>query len=299
MKNMDFRQSWPYHLLGILVVLTWGVTFVNSKVLLNHGLMAHEIFTLRFLFAWICIWLISPKKLWCDNIHDEMLMILLGITGGSLYFVTENVAVKVGYVNNVSFIVCTAPLLTTILALLFLKDIHANRQLVIGSVLATMGVAFVVFNGQFILKINPLGDILALSASLCWAIYSILMRYVNHYSSVFITRKVFFYGLVTIVPFYYIRPWNFPLQGFMQPAVWGNLLFLGIVASFACFALWSLVIKKIGAISASNYIYLNPISTVAASAIVLHEHMTVLACMGAISILLGVYTVSKALPQRA
>ena len=55
MGNMELRRSWPYHLLGIIVVLTWGVTFVNSKVLLNHGLMAHEIFTLRFLFAWLCI----------------------------------------------------------------------------------------------------------------------------------------------------------------------------------------------------------------------------------------------------
>ena len=176
--------------------------------------------------------------------RDELLMVLLGITGRSLYFVTENIAVKVGYVNNVSFIVCTAPLLTTILALLFLKDIHANRKLIIGSLVATIGVGLVVFNGQFVLKINPLGDLLALAASLCWAIYSILMRHVCHYSSVFVTRKVFFYGLVTVLPVYLVRPWNFPLQGFLQPAVWGNLLFLGVVASFACFALWSFVIKK-------------------------------------------------------
>ena len=115
----------------------------------------------------------------------------------------------------------------------------------------------------------------------------------------FVTRKVFFYGLVTVLPVYLLRPWNFPLQGFLQPAVWGNLLFLGVVASFACFALWSFVIKKIGAISASNYIYLNPVSTVVASALVLHEHMTILAFMGAGSILLGVYIVSKALPQKA
>lgn len=299
MENMELRKSWPYHLLGIIVVLTWGVTFVNSKVLLNHGLMAHEIFTLRFLFAWLCIWLISPRKLWCDNLRDELLMVLLGITGGSLYFVTENIAVKVGYVNNVSFIVCTAPLLTTILALLFLKDIHANRKLIIGSLVATIGVGLVVFNGQFVLKINPLGDFLAFAASLCWAVYSILMRYVSHYSSVFITRKVFFYGLITVLPVYLVRPWNFPFQGFLQPTVWANLLFLGVVASFACFALWSFVIKKIGAISASNYIYLNPVSTVVASALVLHERMTILAFMGAGCILMGVYIVSKALPQRA
>ena len=40
-------KTWHYHLIAIVVVLLWGVTFVNSKVLLNHGLQAHEIFTLR------------------------------------------------------------------------------------------------------------------------------------------------------------------------------------------------------------------------------------------------------------
>lgn len=44
------QRRWPYHVLGIIVVLIWGVTFVNSKVLLNHGMQAHEIFFVRFLW---------------------------------------------------------------------------------------------------------------------------------------------------------------------------------------------------------------------------------------------------------
>lgn len=291
-------RTWFYHVVGIAVVLCWGVTFVNSKVLLNHGLQAHEIFTLRFLLAWLCIWTISPHKLWCHNWHDEALMVLLGITGGSLYFITENMAVKIGYVNNVSFIVCTAPLLTTILALLLLKDIKFSRRLGAGSALATVGVALVVFNGQVVLKADPLGDALALAAALCWAAYSLLMRKVSGYSSVFVTRKVFFYGLVTVVPVYVFQPWQYRLQGLLCPAVWANLLFLGVVASFACFALWSLVIKKIGALRASNYIYLNPVSTVVTSALILHERLTCMAGLGATFILLGVYVVGKEFQEK-
>ncbi len=283
-----------YHIVAIVVVLIWGCTFVNSKVLLQQGLAPHEIFSLRFLFAYLCIWTISPRKLWSDSWKDEILMILLGITGGSLYFVTENLAVKLDYVNNVSFIVCTAPLLTTILALLFLKSVKANRYLILGSIVATLGVALVVFNGQFILQLNPLGDALALSAALCWAFYSILMKFVaDCYSAVFVTRKVFIYGLITVLPIYLIEPWNFPLEGFLKPAVWGNLLFLGFIASFACFVLWSWVIKKIGALPVSNYVYLNPVSTVVFSALVLDEPMTWLAWMGAAAILLGVYLSNK------
>ena len=278
-----------YHIIAIVVVLIWGVTFVNSKQLLMAGLQAHEIFTLRFLLAYLCIWTISPRRIWSDNWHDELRMVLLGITGGSLYFVTENMAVRIDYVTNVSFIVCTAPLLTTLIALAFLRDIKATRHLIIGSLLATAGVALVVFNGQIVLKLNPLGDALALSAALCWAIYSILLRDVSHYSAVFVTRKVFFYGLLTVLPVFFFRPWHFALDGLLRPVVWGNLLFLGIIASFACFALWSLASKKLGALMVSNYVYLNPISTFVASALVLDEPMTAMAATGCACILLGVY----------
>lgn len=278
-----------YHLLSIVIVLIWGVTFVSSKQLLMAGMQAHEIFTLRFLLAYVCIWTMSPHRLWADNVRDELLLLVLGITGGSLYFVTENMAVAIDYVTNVSFIVCTAPLLTTILALMFLREVRATRHLVIGSVLATMGVALVVCNGHFILRLNPFGDALALSAALCWAIYSILLRNVAHYSAVFVTRKVFFYGLLTILPLFAVRPWTFPLSSLLLPAVTGNLLFLGIVASFACFALWSLVSKKLGALTVSNYVYINPISTFIASALILDERMTWLASLGCPCILLGVY----------
>lgn len=293
MNPSTVRSHLGYHVVGALVVLIWGCTFVNSKVLLQHGLQAHEIFALRFLFAYLCIWFISPRRLWADSLRDELQLVLLGMTGGSLYFVTENEAVRIDYVNNVSFIVCTAPLLTTLLALALLRSVRATRPLVMGSVAATLGVALVVFNGHFLLKLNPLGDLLALSAALCWAVYSLLLRRLGGYGAVFVTRKVFFYGLVTVLPLFAVRPWQFPLEGFVRPVVWGNLLFLGAVASFGCFVLWSLVSKKIGALHASNYIYLNPISTVVFSALVLGESMTWLACLGSALILLGVYWSNK------
>ncbi len=286
---MDNKCRLHHHLLAVAVVAIWGCTFINSKVLLVHGLTAQEIFTLRFTFAYVCICIISPRKLWANSWRDELLMVALGVTGGSLYFVTENLALKIDYVNNVSFIVCTAPLLTTLLALAFVRTARANRYLVTGGLTAVLGIALVVFNGHFVLKLNPLGDFLALCAAVCWAVYSLLLRKVAAYNVVFVTRKVFFYGLLTILPMYLVEPWSFPLEGLKDPVVWGNLLFLGTLASFGGFVLWNWVSKKLGALVASNYIYLNPISTVICSAIFLDEPMTWLAYIGSALILLGVY----------
>ena len=110
MKNLG------YHLLAIAIIAIWGVTFVNTKVLLQHGLQPMEIFLLRFIVAYLCIWTISPRRLWSDSWRDELLFLILGLVGGSLYFVAENTAIGLSYVNNVAFIVCTAPLITSILA---------------------------------------------------------------------------------------------------------------------------------------------------------------------------------------
>lgn len=283
-----------YHLLAICTVAIWGVTFVNTKVLLLHGLTPLEIFIIRFFIAYCCTLLISHKKLLADSWKDEGACLLLGFVGGTLYFMTENTALKLSLVNNVAFIVCTAPLLTIFLALFFVKGVKLSWQLIIGSLLAMTGVALVIYNGQFHFKLNPLGDILALGAALSWAIYSLIIKSLSsRYPALFITRKVFFYGLITALFFLIPYPWEFPLESLRQPVVWMNLLFLSIVASFICFFTWNFAVTKIGALKTSNYVYLNPITTLIASSIILHEPMTVMSITGSFLILIGLAIVNR------
>ena len=288
------NQKLLWHLIAVGAVAVWGTTFVNTKVLYNSGLTPSEIFFLRFLIAYVAIWFISPRKLFANSWRDEGTMLLLGITGGSLFFVAENSAVGLTYVNNVSFITSTSPLITVILGIVFVKSIKATWTLITGSLIALLGVGIVIFNGSFILHLNPWGDLLALLTAVCWAVYSLLMKAVSSkYSAVFITRKIFFYGLVTVLPMLLIDPWTATFSMLMTPKVVLNLLFLGLIASFLCFALWTVVIARLGVMTASNYQYLNPITTVVASAIFLSEPMTAIAYMGSALILIGVAVSNK------
>lgn len=291
---MNTNKDYIYHLIAIFTVAIWGLTFISTKVLIEQGLSPQEIFFLRFLIAYAGIWFISPRKLFADNWKDELWLLLGGVTGGSFYFLTENTALEITLATNVAFIVCTAPLLTTILALLIYKKEKVTSGLIVGSFLALIGVGLVVYNGHFVLKISPLGDFFTLLAAFSWAFYSLIMKKMcMRYRTTFITRKIFFYGVLTILPMFLIHPWQFELSRLFQPEVLFNLLFLSILASLVCYVVWNIILKKLGTIRASNYIYLNPIFTLLGSAVLLNEHLTVIAFLGAVLILSGVYLAGR------
>ena len=253
---MELKHGY-YHLIAILTVAIWGLTFISTKVLINHGLTPQEIFFYRFLIAYLGIWVISPKRLFTNNWQDELWLVAGGIFGGSLYFFTENTALGITQASNVSFIICTAPLLTTILSLLFYKSEKASKGLIYGSLLALMGVGLIVFNGSFVLKISPIGDLLTLLAALSWAFYSLIIKKMaGRYPTIFI-------------------------------------LFLAVLASLICYVLWNVVLKQLGTVRASNYIYLNPLVTMIASFLILDEKITLVALGGAACIVCGVYWAEK------
>ena len=100
---MDKQSCLPskrifYHLLALAVVAVWGVTFVCTKTLITAGMDPAAIFAIRFIMAYLGIWvldLISSRgrvRLFSDNWKDELMCLFLGVTGGSLYFLTENTA---------------------------------------------------------------------------------------------------------------------------------------------------------------------------------------------------------------
>ena len=303
-------KTTPYHVIALLVITVWGTTFVATTLLLHNGLSPRDIFFFRFLLAYIGIWFFGPRRLFANNLKDEFLLMLIGITGGSLYFMAGNTALGITQASNVALLACTAPVLTIIISRLFLKKespaesqetpdqsgaaspvrrLKKNRFLWQGSFLALIGVALVIFNGQVILQVNPLGDMFGLLAAFSWALYTILLKRLStRYSMLFITRKTFFYGLLTLLPLFLYRPLNVNTVLLMHPVIRGNFLYLGLMASLFCYFLWNIVVKKLGAVRANNYVYLSPIITMAASALILNETITIMAIIGAMLILLGV-----------
>lgn len=283
------------HFIAFVTVAIWGSTFVFTKMLLLNGLSPAQIFTLRFIIAYVLLlgfelafrW--SSFRLFSTSWRDELVMLLLGITGGSVYFLTENAAMLYTTATNTSLIVCSCPLFAMLLvALVYCQTERFTRVQVFGSLLACMGMAVVVLNGRFVLHLSPVGDMLAFGACLCWAVYSLLIKSVSErYSTFFITRKVFAYGLLTILPYYIIFP-GFPSIEviFSRDVIW-NLLFLGVIASMVCFLVWNWVLHQLGTIVATNWVYFNPMTTILFAWWLLHEQITIWFLLGSMFIIVG------------
>lgn len=276
------------HIAAFVAVMMWGYSFVSSKVLLDNGLGPVQIYICRFVLAYLIMVCISHRRLFSASWHEEGMFCLCGLCAGSLYFIAENTALEYTLTTNVSLLTSMSPLLTAILVACIYKTEKLGIGTWIGSAIAIAGVVCVVFNSSTSLEVRPLGDLLSLAAAFSWAAYSLVLRRLNaNYDVWFISRKTFFYGLVTAVPFAFFEDGNASLATVLTlPEVYGNLLFLGLGASTIAYVLWALSVKHLGAIKANNYMYLQSIITLIVSAIVLSERVTAVGYIG-IALIIG------------
>lgn len=283
-------SEYRYHLAALFTVSVWGATFVSTKALIAAGLTPAEIFLMRFALGYLCILPLAPRRLRAENRRDEAAFAAAGVCGGSLYFLLENVALEYAPASNVSLLVCTAPVWTALAAGRADRGERMTRRQAAGAALAAAGMALVVLNGRFVLHISPAGDLLALAAALSWMCYSLVIKRLGaRYPASFIARKVFFYGMATILPVFAFRPFAATGELLARPVVWANLLFLGVVASGFCYALWNAVMRRLGAVRATNYIFFNPLVTMLTAALCIGERITAPALAGAAMILCGMW----------
>ncbi|ODA38845.1 DMT family transporter [Desulfosporosinus sp. BG] len=283
------------HLITLLTVSIWGTTFVSTKILLEK-LTPVEILFYRFIIGYFALFLLYPKTHKIKGPKEELLFFGLGLSGVSLYFLLENTALQFTLATNVGLLSGTVPILTAIVSHFFTNDEKFSRKLFGGFLVAFAGTAMVIFNAHVVLKLNFLGDFLALMAPLAWAFYSVLLKKLDHrHNPVFVTRKIFFYGLITVIPIMIVRGGDFiPVKVISLQQIL-NIGFLGLVASALCFVTWNKAVELIGTIKASNYIYLVPLISMVTSILVLNESVTSLAVAGGFLILTGVYISERGL----
>lgn len=285
------------HLGAIASVSAWGMSFLCTKVLMaDGGYSPVEMYVYRFAAAYILLLLMTFRKLFANNWRDELNLLICGMCAGSLYFITENYALTMTTTGNVSLLSSVSPIFVTILmAVVFKQAIKLGTAA--GSLIAFAGVFCIIFSSGESLEFNPAGDLLALSAALCWAIYSIAVKsLIPLYSTLFITRKLFFYGVLTALPLLFMQhePLHFAqLFSMSDPKLLLNFLFLVLFCSAGAYIIWGESMKRLGPVTTNNYIYGQPLVTMIAAYFFLGEKILLLGYIGCILIIGGLIIADK------
>lgn len=289
---MTSQKQLPGHLAASFTIVVWGVTFISTKVLLV-SFSPIEIMFYRLTLALLALTIASPPRLslgWLDlsTLRGEWKAMSAGLCGVTLFFLLQNLALSYTLAANVSVLLSVIPLFTALVSRVVLNE-KLKAGFFFGFTVAMAGIILITFNGSFILKLNPLGDLLTLLAALVWVMYSILIKGMSadEGGTLAVTRKVFFYGLLFMLPALPLFGFRFGLERLTVLSNILNLFFLGVGGSALCFFTWNFAVHHLGPVKTSVYLYLVPMVTIVASALVLNEEITLLAGIGIALILSG------------
>ena len=297
--------------MAALTILVWSLTFVNTKALLE-SFSAMEINFVRFLVAYIVLWIMHPK---CEKRlpwRAEGRLVLMGLSGVAIYQILENCAIHYTNASNVAILVSLAPISTALFVHVFGSKKTLTARFFAGCAIAVIGVVMVSLNGIHALHFNPVGDFMALGAVICWSCYSLMVesQTAKGRSQLFVVRRMFFWALVIMVPFILFgltdkgrSVMNASMAVNLSPAVNAtrfssvmnclNLVFLGVLASAICFVLWNKACAFLGTTRCTVGLYLMPAITALFASFFLHERMTLISATGTLLIIVGVFLSGK------
>lgn len=291
------KENRKIYLLMVICTVFWAGAFIAGKI----GVREFPPFSLaffRFLFATIIIFAVMfkyEKKDWRLKHKDWLYMFLLGFIGMFGYHALFFTALKYTTAMNSSMIGATNPLITSILAAVFLKE-HLGVKRFGAILLAFTGIILTVSNGDMTLLKTfsfNVGDLFMLAAVFCWAVYSIISRKImDRYSPLILTSYSFLVCLVLLIPFVI---WEKPAEYLPKAtwAGWASVLYMAIFASVIGYLVQQVSIKTIGASKTAAFINLVPVFSIILSAIILHEKITGVKLLSAVIIITGVYFNTK------
>ena len=268
---------------GILLVAisaaAFGVMPIFAKIAYADGSSVYTLLFLRFfvgaVFMMALMFIRKMKMPTGREIAAFLLLGLIGYTGQSFcYFSALNYTTSA----TVSLLLYTYPALVTIGSVLFFKEKLTASKII--SLLMALAGAFIIVGGEF--KADLVGIALALAAAFFYTAYILVSSVVvkegmGVQSSAFImTGAAVSFGIMNI------------FMGFEAPSsATGCLSVVAIALLCTVLALWSFFtgMEKTGPSTASLVSTLEPIVTVAASAIVLSEPITAGTIVGGVMIL--------------
>ncbi len=297
MKTIERRQKISAMAGLVLAVSFWGINSVVAKGVIDDippmALSFYRWMTaLVFLLPFACKRVQEEKRVIRDNLG---VLFLLSLPSVAIYNSMLYLGAMYTTATNISLVVAAMPAMTLGIAWLINKDRPKLIQTA-GICLSLAGVVAIVAKGSMAtiisMDVNP-GDILVLISISSWALYSVLLKRTSlSISPIAFLFMTIVFGLVAIFPFYL---WEFFFTGgfTLNRSVVVVFIFLGICPSILSYIFWNQGVKKLGAATASIFVYLVPLVTSAIAYVFLGERLLSYHFMGGAMILAGLICSSR------
>jgi drug/metabolite transporter (DMT)-like permease len=285
------RRASAAAILAVAVtVLSWASAFPMIRVGMRD-LGPLELAAARFVvastlaLAWLAIRRPPPPTR-----ADAGRFLVCGLIGISLYNGLLNQGERTVSAGAAAFVVNIAPILTAILATIFLRE----RFSVWG-----WGGALISFAGVGLIALGQPGGLafgggasLVAGAALCTAIYFVLQRpLVPRYGALACTAYTLLAGTLFLLPF---LPGALPIlaaPGATRLAA--TVVALGVFPAAIGYAAWTYALGRFGAARAANFLYLVPPVAALVGFVALGESLSPLTLVGGAVAILGVVIVNS------
>lgn len=286
----------------LLVQLFYGVTFTFANDVIDGGYMQPYGFILfRVSFAAILFWLFSiwtpSEKIDREDYPKFMFAALFGVALNMLAFFK---GLQFTTPINGSVIMVTTPIIVLMLsALIFGEKITKIKVL---GILAGLSGALIlsIYNRSMSSGDNVLlGNFLILVNAASYSYYLILVKKLtNKYHPYTFIKWLFLFGTIFVLPFGYNELVAVNWSSF-TPYIWFSSLFVVVCATFATYLLNPIALRSLSATTVSTFVYIQPIIAGVFAIMMGSDTLSTVKILAAALIFLGVYLVSKNLPQHA
>jgi drug/metabolite transporter (DMT)-like permease len=273
------------YMLLLFCVSCWGSNFVIGSMLV-HEFPALLLSAFRLTATSICLFSYAwgARKLGALNREDFKLLIPMGVFGTLCNQAAFFTGLQTVDATTASLILSLAPITVALLARVFLKE-TITKQMVLGSIVAIVGIFFVVGKSDgFKLSIGVLYIFLAM---LTFSISVIIMRKLTERIDPF-TATVYstIIGSGMVIPVALIKePLN---QVSTHLWAWVMLFVTGIVMQGLCSLIWNVQLKQVGAGKASIFLNLQPFVAMIVGFLLLGTPVTPVQIIGSLLIVGGV-----------
>jgi drug/metabolite transporter (DMT)-like permease len=243
--------------------------------------------------GYIVYLMFKKEKLFRIERKDILGLVILAILNIPINQFLFFISLKYTSPPNVALAYALTPAFILVIAFFFLNE-KLSRLKTLGIAIALGGTLLILFEkGVNISSDNFVGNLLALSASLAWAVYTIVgKKYVIKYGAIYTTAVAMLFGLIAFLPiFFIVRPDYSIFQ--IDVSLWGQIFYLGLITSGVAYVLWYFALKKMEASKLAVFSNLQPILTTVMAIIFLDYTLTGYFIIGGILTIIGVIVTQR------